>query len=67
MSANPCVFITMAILTETLGKHDEFTSCSFRLQKGSHKSFQMIKLFLMIVTEMLIFIILYIPFIINTM
>lgn len=66
MSANPCIFITTAILTEILGTYDEFTSCSFRLTKGSHKSFKMMKLFLVIFAEMLIFIILYIQFIINT-
>lgn len=65
MSANICLFITIAILTATFAQHDEFTSCSFRLPKGSYKSFQMIKLFFMILTEMPIFI-LYIQFIINT-
>lgn len=31
MSANPCISIAMAILTEILGEHDEPTARSFRL------------------------------------
>lgn len=67
MPANPYIFNTTETLGNlTLGKDNKVTPCSLRLPKGSHKSFQMIKFFLMIRTDTLLFISLHVQFIIDT-